>query len=68
MKYKTIRKLYYAGILILSIYALKSIPLIKQYIVPVLEFEPVAGIPLIGIISVLMIGAGLDSYFNRTIG
>lgn len=52
MEYRQLRNLYYTGIFVLVIYALQEIPMIDQYIIPILDFNLIRGIPIISVIAI----------------
>lgn len=68
MKYDTQRQLYYAGILVLILYALPGIGIIKKYLYPVLELELINNLTVISIIALAVLFAAFMAYRYRKIG
>lgn len=68
LNYSSIRNAYYIGIMLLVLYALPKITLVQQYIYPMLEYEFVAGMPVISIVSILTGIGAFMAYRYRKIG
>lgn len=68
MNYKTLRNLYYTGILILVLYALPALPFITEYLYPMLQYEVVPEFPVITIISFATGFGAFMAYKYRKMG
>jgi len=67
-QHKTFRDAYYLGILALIVYALPSIGFIKNTLYPILNWEPVAKLPLVSLIALLVALGALMGYKERRMG
>jgi len=67
IEYKSLRNIYYLGILLLCIYALKTIPWMDNNIIYLLE-TPILSVPIIIIIAIITAGLGFTAYKYKTIG
>lgn len=68
MNYKNLRDLYYAGILVLVLYALPALPFITDYLYPILQFEIVPEFPVITAIAFVTGFGAFMAYKYRKIG
>lgn len=68
LNYKTIRHAYYIGIFLLVAYALPQISFIKDFVYPVLNWEPVVGLPIISFVGILTGIGAFAAYRYRKIG
>jgi len=66
--YDRIRKAYFLGIFLLVLYALPKVPLIQEYVYPILNFELLTNTPLISLIAILTGIAAFAAYKYRKIG
>lgn len=66
--YKNFRDAYYFGILLLVVYALPGIGFVKNTLRPLLEWEPIAKLPLISLVALLIALGALMGWKERRIG
>ena len=66
--YKRLRNAYYAGIMVLVVYALQFIGPVNEYVIPLLNTEIIPGVTLIGIVGVATAIGAFSAYKYRTLG
>ena len=68
IKYDVVRNAYYAGILLLVLYALPKISFINNFLYPLLNYEILVDFPVISLVALAVLVAAFIAYKYRKLG
>lgn len=66
--YQQIRAAYYIGIFLLVLYALPALPLVKELLYPLMNYEILTNLPIVSIVAIATGVGAFAAYKYRKIG